>query len=94
MGCFMLLFILSNNGKNIFGRFLKYAAYECWLSPLCIIISSIASVSQVADTDSVAGMIGAGLGGGLLAFIFAIGGGLLGVVLYLIGNASLKDKKT
>lgn len=89
---FILLFVQRNKGQNIFGRFLKYAAYECWLSPLCIIIYTIASMSQANDHIGGAGAVGVGIGGFLLIFVFAIGGGLLGLVLYLVSNAVGKDK--
>ncbi|KTD04169.1 hypothetical protein Lfee_0257 [Legionella feeleii] len=90
---FLLHFVWRNGGQNIFGKFLRYAAYECWLSPLCVIIYTITSISQANDSLGGAGAVGAGFGGVLLVFIFAIGGGLLGLVLYLISSSLLKNKK-
>lgn len=88
---FTSLFALRGNDQNIFGRFLKYAAYECWLSPLFIIIYTISSMSQANETLGTAGATGAGIGGFILIFVFGIGGGLLGVVLYLTGSSLQKS---
>lgn len=89
---FLFLFTQHNNGRNILAKFLKYAAYECWLSPLYIIIYTVISVLQANDSHGMAGAIGAGVGGILLIFLTGVGGGLLGLVLYLIGNAINKKE--
>lgn len=87
---FTSLFAFRGNSQNIFGRFLKYAAYECWLSPFFIIIYRISSMSQANEGLGTAGAVGVGIGGFILVFVFGVGGGLLGVVLYLIGNSVQK----
>src|SRR6185437_2742262 len=88
---FMYIFVQKQRGKNIFAHFLKYAAYECWLLPFCIIIYTITSMSQVHEQLGDIGAFGAGMGGSLLILVSGIGSGLLGLVLYLIANTIIKN---
>ncbi len=91
-GMFIFQFVSKNNGQNIFGRFLRYAAYECWISPFCALIYTITSISQAKNSLGSAGAIGATIGGVFLIPIFIGVGGLLGLVLYLLSKSIMKNK--
>lgn len=87
-GIFIFQFVSKNNGQNIFARFLKYAAYECWISPFCVLIYTITSIFQANNS---LGAIGITIGGFLLIPIFIGVSGLLGLVLYLISKSIFKN---
>ncbi|WP_392538588.1 hypothetical protein [Legionella sp. 227] len=87
---FIFLFVSSNKGQNIFGQFLRYSAYECWISPLCALIYIIKSILQTKNSLSNIGVLATGFEGIFLILIFGVVGGLCGLVLYLISNSILK----
>lgn len=83
---FIFHFAKINSRRYRLSIFLKYAAYECWLSPFCIVAFVIRSIFQATNNLGSAGALGVGIAGGLLIFIFTIVGGLLGIILYLAGK--------
>ena len=94
MAIFVLLLSHRNNGQNIFGRFLKYAAIECWMSPLSIIVYTFVSASQANQTSGNIGVAGAGIAGLFLLIVFAIVGGITGLILYIFSVVISKNRIT
>lgn len=95
---FELLLVFAENGDLIVSRSMKYLAYLCWLAPVFALLYTIVSASSVVkktnDAASNAGaLIGVGIGGFAIVFITFIVGGLLGLVLFLIGNSVYKNRK-
>ena len=90
---FLYLLSTHNDGKQIFGRSLRYFAYEVWLLPVFLIVYFIVSGSQFTPQDRALGAAIGTIGAIIITSGASVIAGLVGLVFYLISKNLLKKPR-